>query len=147
MQEGYGNEEWRALKDVPRTHLLNKISGSTILEREVLGKLEDDYVDVNERKLKTKLINEVVKATGIDRTTAAERVRKYTEKKIKKSRLFQQKTPAFTDEQEEMIASIMLQTGCSRKLVLERLRKYKVKKDCDRLWEPLNEKYRRRDVV
>ena len=146
MPQEYGNEEWRKLKDVPRGHLLDNILESTKLERKVLGELEDHYVDINQREMKIKLIDEVVKRTNIDRSTAAERVRKYINGTLRKSKLFEKKKPQLTVKENNEILSIMVQSGCSRKTVLERLRKYKLKKiSCDKLWEPLNEKYRRKD--
>ena len=146
MPQEYGNKEWRKLKDVPRGNLLDDILGSTKLERKVLGKLEDHYIDINEREIKIKLINEVVKRANVDRSTAAERVRKYIDGTLRKSKLFEKKKPPLTVKENETITSIMVQSGCSRRTVLERLRKYKLKKiSCDKLWEPLNEKYRRKD--
>ena len=146
MSQEYGNKEWRKLRDVPRGHLLDDILGSTKLERKVLGELEDHYIDINEREIKIKLINEVVKRANVDRSTAAERVRKYIDGTLRKSKLFEKKKPPLTLKENETITSIMAQSGCSRRTVLERLRKYKLKKiSCDKLWEPLNEKYRRKD--
>lgn len=148
MPQEYGNKEWRKLRDVPRGHLLGDILGSTKLERKILGELEDHYIDINEREIKIKLIDEIVKRTNINRSTAAERVRKYIDGTLRKSKLFEKKKPPVTLKENDMIASIMLQTGCSRKTVLERLRKYKIKKiNCDKLWEPLNEKYRKKGTI
>lgn len=125
---------------------MDDILGSTKLERKVLGELEDHYIDINEREIKIKLINEVMKRANVDRSTAAERVRKYIDGTLRKSKLFEKKKPPLTFKENETITSIMVQSGCSRKTVLERLRKYKLKKiSCDKLWEPLNEKYRRKD--
>lgn len=148
MTQEYGNKEWRKLGDVSRGHLLDDILGSTKLERKVLGELEDHYIDIGEREAKIKLIDEVMKRTNIDRSTARERVRKYIDGTLGKSKLFEKKKPLLTVKENNEILSMMLQTGCSRKTVLERLRKYKLGKlSCDRLWEPLNEKYRKKGTI
>lgn len=148
MPQEYGNEEWRKLKDVPRGHLLDNILGSTKLEKRVRGNLEDQYIDLNDQDIKGIYIREIMRITGVKKPTAVYRLNKYIEGKIGKKELLEKVRIQTNSQRLKLIPDIMEQTGCKYETVLKRLEKYKIKKiDCDKLWEPVNKKFRKVEIV
>lgn len=87
MPQEYGNKEWKKLGDVPRSHLLDDIPGSTGLEKEFRSNLEDHYIDLNDQEIKGIYIREIMRITGVKECTARARLEKYIDGMIGKKEL------------------------------------------------------------
>lgn len=148
MAQEYGNEEWRKLKDVPRGHLLDNILGSTKLEKKVRGNLEDQYIDLNNQDIRGIYIREIMRITGVKKSTATYRLNRYIEGKMGKKELLEKVRIQTNSWRLKLIPDIMEQTGCKYETVLKRLEKYDIRKiDCDKLWEPVNKKFRKVEII